>query len=431
MLAKKAIILAALGPSVVAAGTVGHGLTQTDEVKDIKTQNDAENVKSNDNNQQSQQTVFKKTVQEVKNNYSKPKTVAFTSSNALKSDQSLPIEVEAASSNKISVDASSVESSKTNQQKKITEQVKQEAVTDYVQMVRPDNKSVLVHPSYVENKLNQGYDIQAATVNTETAEKSQQAKDETTKVITENNANKHQEAKNSVKDKINEPNLNDDKVRRDLIEKEYGIKLTEDDVWHMNTDEGYTTKEQLIELNSYATNASRQELIQYAIRTNDWQPYRAFEAKRTPAYFEIVNGKYEYNKLYYGNLIEGDLRLIAQVRMNGAEKVPNVANDVTVEDLEKHLNERIDEFNKAPGIVPYVVGLNSNEELAKQYGVKMPSDDFYDSKWNGIMGTGVFKENINVDKAEGTVANDKNSELKVKESKATPSHTSEISLENK
>ena len=69
----------------------------------------------------------------------------------------------------------------------------------------------------------------------------------------------------------------------------------------------YTSHEALKALNIYATNANRQELNQYGIRTNDWQPYRAFEAQSAPAYFELVDGKYEYSKIYWGNKIENEL----------------------------------------------------------------------------------------------------------------------------
>lgn len=183
---------------------------------------------------------------------------------------------------------------------------------------------------------------------------------------------------------------NKDDERRKALEDKYGIKLTDDMVWKdkkgqttVNPDgtvSKYTSHDEMKALGSYAVNANRQELIQYGIKTGDWQPYRAFEAERTPGYFEIVDGKYEYTKAYYGNLLQSHI-------MDYNSKIGKLDKNsdewkALVEHHEAFMKENVKKFNEAPGVTPYVPHLNHNEEVAKETGAVMYDKDFFNSKYN-------------------------------------------------
>ncbi|SER70702.1 hypothetical protein SAMN04487944_108123 [Gracilibacillus ureilyticus] len=131
----------------------------------------------------------------------------------------------------------------------------------------------------------------------------------------------------------------------------------------------------------------RNELIQSSIAQDDWSAYNAFEATQHPAWYEEVNGVFEKNKIYYGNLIESKLRAIKDAEAEGDQE--------KVELWENSLNEAIQDFNNAPGIVPYVVGLNHNEKVANEYGVEEPADDFFASPYNAsiVLNQGKFESN--------------------------------------
>lgn len=175
----------------------------------------------------------------------------------------------------------------------------------------------------------------------------------------------------------------EDKDRREALEKKFNIKLDPGDTWadkHLENPT-YTSKEILKDLGYYGMNASRQELIKYGIRTGDWQPYRAFEAIKQPAYFELVDGKFEYNKIFYGNLIESTLRSMNKSGLNPYDYDMEEKN-AALSQQQIHLKELIDDFKNAPGITPYVIGLNGNTADAKHFGVEVPSKEFFNSKYN-------------------------------------------------
>ncbi|WP_108668964.1 hypothetical protein [Peribacillus acanthi] len=133
---------------------------------------------------------------------------------------------------------------------------------------------------------------------------------------------------------------------------------------------------------------SQNSLIMESIQKNDWSKYHSFQAKQHPAWYQEVDGKQIPNKIYFGNLIESKLESLQEARMNGDQK--------EVEKWEKNLLEAIEDFKKAPGIVPYVVGLNHTEKLAAQYEVEQPSEEYFNSKYNSslVMDQGKFKENM-------------------------------------
>lgn len=131
-----------------------------------------------------------------------------------------------------------------------------------------------------------------------------------------------------------------------------------------------THKEALSYNPLHFVNTKRNSLILDAIEKEKngdpdaWLEYRKFSYKQAPYNFEIVDGKPVYNKFYYGTLIESSIRNIKENRNN---------KDL-LEVLTYNLLDRIKSFRDAPGLVPYVVGLNHNEDLAKQYNV--PECDF-------------------------------------------------------
>lgn len=195
---------------------------------------------------------------------------------------------------------------------------------------------------------------------------------------------------------------NNDEERRDALQSAFDFELSDKDVWEdkagqftvnpNGTRSEYTSHQEMKDLGFYAVNANRQELIQYAIRTGDWQPYRAFEAVKSPAYFEIVDGKYEYSKVFYGNLIESALQGFAT-----AETQAYMANnDAKLAEIraerKAYLEENVKIFNEAPGVVPYVVHLNSSEVWVKETGALPVEKGFFDSKYNhpDVMDKGVF-----------------------------------------
>ncbi len=137
----------------------------------------------------------------------------------------------------------------------------------------------------------------------------------------------------------------------------------------------------------------RDELIASSIQNNDWSEYNDFEATQHPAWYEKVDGEYQPNKVYYGNLIESKISALKEAQAeNDAEKI---------EIWSKSLEEAIIDFNKAPGIVPYVVGLNHNAQTAAENGVPEPGDDYFDSKWNSpiVADQGKFEQNMWYDNA--------------------------------
>lgn len=202
---------------------------------------------------------------------------------------------------------------------------------------------------------------------------------------------------------------NDDNVRRKALEDEFGIELTDDIDWedkegqvadvNENGEKSYyTPHSEMKKLGFYAVNANRQELIQYAIKTGDWYPYRALEAKSSPAYFEIIDGKHEYNKVYYGHLIEStSMSYRSKITEINTSSLSEDERKAKLEEIEKEhkrfMKEYVAKFNDAPGIVPYVIGLNHTDAEAKENGVERPFDGYFDSKWNypTVMSEGKFK----------------------------------------
>lgn len=179
-----------------------------------------------------------------------------------------------------------------------------------------------------------------------------------------------------------------DEDRRADLNAEYKIEILEvDQMKAPRVEEGYSSIDQLKENIYFGVNMSRQELIKYGIRENDWQPYNKFEYQRTPAHFEIVDGQYVRNKVFYGNLIETSLKWAKSSDYDTQRKNPQALID-----HEASLKELIQDYKDAPGVIPYVIGFNSNGSYAKEYGVAETPREYFNSKWNGSESTGTFRE---------------------------------------
>ncbi|WP_260838928.1 hypothetical protein [Heyndrickxia oleronia] len=138
----------------------------------------------------------------------------------------------------------------------------------------------------------------------------------------------------------------------------------------------------------FDVNVSRNNLILESIQSNDWSKYNEFEAKQHPAWYEEVDEKQVPNKIYYGNLIESKLKALQEAKMSGDQSV--------VKSWENNLQEAIKDFKNAPGIVPYVIGLNSNADLAATYGVEEPDGSYFNSPYNSALvnSQGKFEDNM-------------------------------------
>lgn len=66
-----------------------------------------------------------------------------------------------------------------------------------------------------------------------------------------------------------------------------------------------------------AVNHGRNNLILESIRTNDWSDYHNFQAKQHPAWYDKINGEFKQNKMYYGNLIDGQHRSLKEAIQSG------------------------------------------------------------------------------------------------------------------
>lgn len=181
---------------------------------------------------------------------------------------------------------------------------------------------------------------------------------------------------------------NNDIERRDTLSKTYGVSLSDKDVWEDKAGKTtkdadgvvreYTSHDEMKADGIYATNANRQELILYAVRTGDWQPYRASEAKLRPADFVLVNGKYEYSKIYWGQMLMNEVWNFKEreATLNGSDLEEAKATH------ERMMKEYIQDFNAAEGVVMYIVGVNNTVELANENGVPTPDKNWVDSHWN-------------------------------------------------
>lgn len=123
-----------------------------------------------------------------------------------------------------------------------------------------------------------------------------------------------------------------------------------------------------------SVNSKRNELIKKSINKEDWSDYNQFQAKQHPAWYEETEGAATKNKTYYGNLLESHIRALKEAKLHN--------DDEAITTWSERIEEGVKDFNDAPGVTPYVVGLNNTESLAAKFGVAQANDSWFDSKWN-------------------------------------------------
>lgn len=125
----------------------------------------------------------------------------------------------------------------------------------------------------------------------------------------------------------------------------------------------------------HVVNGQREGLIQGAVNSGDWQAYRDWSAKQTPMYFDKgSDGQNTYNKNYYASLLESSSRAMREAESKG--------DAFTASEWERNIRELVGKYNSAPGDAQYMVGINSNDAWANQWGVEQVGSDWFNSQWN-------------------------------------------------
>lgn len=125
----------------------------------------------------------------------------------------------------------------------------------------------------------------------------------------------------------------------------------------------------------HGVNASRQALIKQALESGDWTKYWNYEADQSPMHFEQgQDGNFKQNKNYYANLIESAYEAMTEAQMSG-----DTQKALT---WQRNLQERINEYNNAPGMSVYIPRINSTDSLAQQYGILAPDENYIESEYN-------------------------------------------------
>ncbi len=135
-----------------------------------------------------------------------------------------------------------------------------------------------------------------------------------------------------------------------------------------------------------AVNQGRNSLILESIRKNDWSDYHNFQAKQHPAWYDKVNGEFKQNKMYYGNLIDGQHRSLKEAVQSG--------DQTEIAKRQARLDELITDFKKAPGEVPHIIALITDPALAAKHGIEKPANAWYNSPYNNALAAsqGRFEE---------------------------------------
>lgn len=191
---------------------------------------------------------------------------------------------------------------------------------------------------------------------------------------------------------------NDDTVRRTALQNLTGIKFTDDDkVWN-NDDKKFTdangkevkhtTVAEMKTGGFYAVNANRQELILYGVRTGDWQPYYQLEYQKSPLYYSLAeDGKLSLSKIYHAKELESEVQRYREELTNWYQK--DLALTVKKEDIigkhKKNVNELLTKWKAAKGPVTYIIGINSSDAYAKEWGIDTVPSAYFDSVYNDPM----------------------------------------------
>ncbi|KGP74656.1 hypothetical protein [Pontibacillus yanchengensis] len=171
-------------------------------------------------------------------------------------------------------------------------------------------------------------------------------------------------------------------IKSNYIKNQVSIKSTNESNWKSTLDDTMRAVNPLHDLNMKHNN-----LISSAVGSNDWSKYNEFKAKQNPAWYDLQNGSFTENKTYWGNMFEERMEALKEARHEDNQKEIHIWS--------KRVNEAVEGFKKAPGVTPYVVGLNSLESFAKEYEVDQASEGWFDSKWNNpkVLNEGQFEDN--------------------------------------
>ena len=126
-----------------------------------------------------------------------------------------------------------------------------------------------------------------------------------------------------------------------------------------------------------AVNHGRNNLILESIRKNDWSDYHNFQAKQHPAWYDKINGEFKQNKMYYGNLIDGQHRSLKEAIQSG--------DQTEIAKRQARLDEMITDFKKAPGEVPHIIAFATDSELAAKHGIEKPANAWFNSPYNNAL----------------------------------------------
>lgn len=132
-----------------------------------------------------------------------------------------------------------------------------------------------------------------------------------------------------------------DEDRRADLEKKFGIKLSDSDRWvdkkGQFTPEGdpYTSHADLKAMGTYGINASRQELIKYGIRTDDWGPYDAFTAMNSGSEDDLVEDEVPMTPLEPSTPIEEEVE--EEVEMTPLEPSTPIEKEEEKEEEEEEV----------------------------------------------------------------------------------------------
>lgn len=205
-------------------------------------------------------------------------------------------------------------------------------------------------------------------------------------------------------------NSNNDETRRNSVQSTLGMTFSGDDEVYQNSNSAQgdgsvssymkrTSIEDLKSLGNYATNANRQELIQYAIRTGDWQPYRKLEYKKSPLFFYLTDdNKLEYSKVYWAKFISGEVNMYREnlVKFHQGELSLTKSLVELESEHKKRMQEYIENWKSAKGPALYVIGFNNNDDYAKEWGVEKVPNAYFNSPYNHplVLSDGRFAEAV-------------------------------------
>ncbi|WP_158736942.1 hypothetical protein [Alteribacillus sp. YIM 98480] len=134
-------------------------------------------------------------------------------------------------------------------------------------------------------------------------------------------------------------------------------------------------------------NSSRNQLIQDAVKTDDWSEYNEYQAKQHPAWYNTENGEAVKNKEYWAELAESRAEALKQAEAENDQE--------DIKTWESALESAVENLKKAPGEMPHIPVFANGSKLAEKYDIEPASDSWFDSKYNDplVSSQGKFSNN--------------------------------------